>query len=211
MENYVTSSSTQHSPGPPSTRERIVGVAIDLFARQGYGGTSLRNIAEELGITKAAVYHHFHTKEDIAHAVISRALDAQQAMADRLIVAGTDPSAWERALPRVIDIALAERQLLSALERDEDTYAALFAGDPTIGPRLSDPSASFRSLLANPDIDTAVRVRLGCVLGALMGPLVFLADHYHDITGDELRHHLGQAITILLRELPAIAHTNTAD
>ena len=207
----MTASSTKPSPGPPSTRERIVGVAIDLFARQGYGGTSLRNIAEELAITKAAVYHHFRTKEDIAQVIVSRALDAQQAMVDRLIVAGTDPSAWERALPRVIDIAIAERQLLSALERDEDTYADLFAGDPIIGPRLSDPGASFGGLLGNPDIDTAIRVRLGCVLGALMGPLLFLSDHYQDITGDELRHHLNQAITILLHELPTEAHTATAN
>ncbi|MBO0686805.1 MAG: helix-turn-helix transcriptional regulator, partial [Candidatus Dormibacteraeota bacterium] len=38
-----------------STRERILDVALDLFARKGYAETSLREVAAELGITKAAL------------------------------------------------------------------------------------------------------------------------------------------------------------
>ena len=81
-------------------RERIIDVAIDLFARQGYQGTSLRHLAERLGISKAAVYHHYRAKDDIARVVIRRALDAIADMSDRLVVAGTDPAAWQRALGR---------------------------------------------------------------------------------------------------------------
>ncbi|MCF7548154.1 TetR/AcrR family transcriptional regulator [Pseudonocardia sp. WMMC193] len=47
------------------TRSQIRGVALELFAEQGYDKTSLREIAERLGITKAAVYYHFKTKEEI--------------------------------------------------------------------------------------------------------------------------------------------------
>ncbi len=47
------------------TRERIRAVAMELFSEQGYDNTSLREIAERLGITKAALYYHFKTKEDI--------------------------------------------------------------------------------------------------------------------------------------------------
>ncbi|MEU4653325.1 TetR/AcrR family transcriptional regulator [Streptomyces sp. NPDC023723] len=195
--------STKAAATPASTRERVVEAAIDLFARQGYGGTSLRHIAEALGITKAAVYHHFHTKDDIARVVVGRALEAQEGMVDRLLVAGTDPAAWQRALPRVIDIALGQRQLLYALERDEDTYRALFADDPAIGPSLQNEGAPLAGLLADPGVDPAVRVRLGCVLGAVLGPLTFLSDHYQDVPGDQLRHHLNQAIAVLLQDLPA--------
>jgi AcrR family transcriptional regulator len=50
----------------PSTRERIQQTAIALFSEHGYEHTSLREIAEHLGVTKAALYYHFKTKEDIA-------------------------------------------------------------------------------------------------------------------------------------------------
>ncbi|WP_277605449.1 TetR/AcrR family transcriptional regulator [Glycomyces sp. L485] len=50
----------------PSTRERIQRTAIALFSEHGYERTSLREIAEHLGVTKAALYYHFKTKEDIA-------------------------------------------------------------------------------------------------------------------------------------------------
>ncbi|NGO14848.1 TetR/AcrR family transcriptional regulator [Streptomyces sp. HC44] len=47
------------------TRQRIQDVALELFAEQGYEKTSLREIAERLDVTKAALYYHFKTKEDI--------------------------------------------------------------------------------------------------------------------------------------------------
>lgn len=47
------------------TREKIQQVALELFAEQGYDKTSLREIAERLSVTKAALYYHFRTKEDI--------------------------------------------------------------------------------------------------------------------------------------------------
>jgi AcrR family transcriptional regulator len=47
------------------TRERIQSVALELFAEQGYEKTSLREIAGRLSVTKAALYYHFKSKEDI--------------------------------------------------------------------------------------------------------------------------------------------------
>lgn len=49
----------------PDTRARIQTVALDLFTEQGYDATSLREIAERLGVTKAALYYHFKSKEEI--------------------------------------------------------------------------------------------------------------------------------------------------
>lgn len=53
-----------------NTRERIQSVALQLFAEQGYESTSMRQIAEQLGFTKAALYYHFASKEDIVRALI---------------------------------------------------------------------------------------------------------------------------------------------
>src|ERR1700728_3994702 len=61
--------------GPPeasSTRERILNVALDLFTEKGFDGASLREIAERLGVTKAAIYYHFASKDDILMALHMR-------------------------------------------------------------------------------------------------------------------------------------------
>jgi AcrR family transcriptional regulator len=53
-----------------NTRSRIQEIAIRLFTERGYEATSLREIAEELGFTKAALYYHFKTKEEIVESLI---------------------------------------------------------------------------------------------------------------------------------------------
>src|ERR1044071_4677741 len=53
-----------------TARARIQEVALDLFIEEGYDKTSLREIAERLGVTKAALYYHFPTKEDIVASMV---------------------------------------------------------------------------------------------------------------------------------------------
>jgi AcrR family transcriptional regulator len=52
------------------TRERIIDVAAKMFSTRGYAATSIRDIAEELGVTKAALYYHFTSKDEILHALV---------------------------------------------------------------------------------------------------------------------------------------------
>src|SRR4051812_17042250 len=74
------------------TRDRIQAVALDLFADQGYDQTSLREIAERLDLTKAALYYHFNTKEDIVVSLF----DALLADLDEIIAwLGDQPSTPE--------------------------------------------------------------------------------------------------------------------
>jgi AcrR family transcriptional regulator len=58
------------------TRERIKTVALELFTEHGYEQTSLREIAERLGVTKAALYYHFKSKEEIVGAFVEDRLAA---------------------------------------------------------------------------------------------------------------------------------------
>jgi AcrR family transcriptional regulator len=62
------------SPRRTDTRERAVAVALELFNDKGYEQTALREVAERLGITKAALYYHFPSKEALLEAVV----DSQQ-------------------------------------------------------------------------------------------------------------------------------------
>lgn len=75
-----------------NTRQRIQDVALELFSEHGYEKTSLREIAEKLGVTKAALYYHFKTKEDI---VISLFQDLARPI-DELI-------AWAEEQPRTLE------------------------------------------------------------------------------------------------------------
>ncbi|HEX6234136.1 MAG TPA: TetR/AcrR family transcriptional regulator, partial [Jiangellaceae bacterium] len=56
------------------TRERILEVALDLFGTYGYEGTSIRDISDRMGITKAAVYYHFPSKESLLAEVLAPAM-----------------------------------------------------------------------------------------------------------------------------------------
>lgn len=55
-----------------NTRERIMEQALALFARSGYSGTSMSEIAAQVGVTKAALYKHFAGKQEILNAILAR-------------------------------------------------------------------------------------------------------------------------------------------
>jgi AcrR family transcriptional regulator len=91
------------------TRERIKAVALELFTEQGYEKTSLREIAERLNVTKAALYYHFKSKDEIVSSFVEDRLERM----DELI-------AWAESQPAT----LATRQALIAQYAD-----AMFAGE----------------------------------------------------------------------------------
>ncbi|MET8311663.1 TetR/AcrR family transcriptional regulator [Micromonospora sp. NPDC005173] len=62
------------------TRERIKVVALELFTEQGYEKTSLREIAERLNVTKAALYYHFKSKDDIVASFVEERLERMDAL-----------------------------------------------------------------------------------------------------------------------------------
>jgi AcrR family transcriptional regulator len=68
----------------PETRARILDAARALFAEQGYAGTSVRDLAEVLGITKAALYYHFPGKAEILLALVEPGLAELDAIAARV-------------------------------------------------------------------------------------------------------------------------------
>ncbi|TDD80711.1 TetR/AcrR family transcriptional regulator [Actinomadura rubrisoli] len=94
------------------TRQRIQDVALELFLERGYDQTSLREIAERLDVTKAALYYHFRTKEDIVSGLLA---DLGRPI-DELI-------AWGRDQPRTLET---RRELLRRLNESLETGAPFF-------------------------------------------------------------------------------------
>jgi AcrR family transcriptional regulator len=99
-----------------AAQTRVLDAALSLIAEHGVGGTSLQMIADAIGVTKAAVYHQFRTKEQIVIALTERELGGLE---EALEAAEADPSrARELLLDRVIDVAIERRGAASTLQFD---------------------------------------------------------------------------------------------
>jgi len=72
----------------------VLRAAIELFNRKGYDATSIGDVAEELGVTKSAVYHHVPSKEHLLSAALDEALAGLEAAVDAAVEA--EGSAYER-------------------------------------------------------------------------------------------------------------------
>ena len=91
-------------PVRSAAQQRILDAALTLIADHGVGGTSLQMIADTIGVTKAAVYHQFKTKDEIVIALTERELGR---LDDALAAAEAEksrPRAREVLLTRVIDM-----------------------------------------------------------------------------------------------------------
>src|SRR5260370_8261901 len=76
----------EHGPDRGDTRSRLRQLALEMFAEQGYEKTSLREIAERVGVAKAALYYYFKSKEDAVRSVV----EDYMAQIDDLIAWGKD-------------------------------------------------------------------------------------------------------------------------
>ncbi len=109
----------------PSSRDKILDVAEALFARRGYAGIGLREVADTSGLSKSSLFHHFRSKEQLYHEVILRVLLRIRERFEANVVPDDSPRAQlERWLEELID-TLAEhptaaRLLLRSLFEEED-------------------------------------------------------------------------------------------
>src|ERR1700753_60244 len=110
------------------TRERILEVAQDLFTDQGYEKTSLRDIAERLQITKAALYYYFQRKEDILVELHLRLHTLGESIIAEL-EAAPDGAArvaiWPRLANEMIDFMVDNRELLLLHNRNRSAFESL--------------------------------------------------------------------------------------
>jgi AcrR family transcriptional regulator len=89
-------------------KERIQQVAIELFTEQGYDKTSLREIAERLEVSKAALYYHFKSKEEILRSIT-----------EALVGAVNELIEWGESQPRFVDSRKEFLRRISTLIADQ--------------------------------------------------------------------------------------------
>jgi AcrR family transcriptional regulator len=179
-----------------ATRERILDVALELFNEQGYDKTSLREIAERLGITKAALYYHFERKEDIflelhlrLHALGRHLIERFDSFADDAEAA----AAWPRLLDEFIDQIVANRELFLLHQRNHGALEQL-ADNPRHRAESEDVEQRIRRFVANPSVPLAQRVRIACSLGAVFGSLMGADVLFGEATAEEVARHVREAV-----------------
>jgi AcrR family transcriptional regulator len=116
----VTSTDAVRFGAIPRTaaQTRVLLAARDLFADHGVSGTSLQMIADAMGVTKAAVYHQFKTKDEIIIAVTEMQLARLEAAVEDAEAAQDRPQARELLLNRVIEMAVEQRRMVGVMQSD---------------------------------------------------------------------------------------------
>lgn len=112
-----------------ASRDKILDAAEVLFARRGFAGVGLREVAESAGLGKSSLFHHFRSKTELYAAVVGRILDLFDHKLTAALAAGGDPLArFERWLDGVVDTLAqhptAARLLLRSLFEDDDLSGA---------------------------------------------------------------------------------------
>jgi AcrR family transcriptional regulator len=151
----------------PGTVERIQRAALILFLRQGYQRTALREIADELAFTKAALYYHYRSKEDLLQAV----LDPLLSDLERLVEGTVPPTARERFLAAYLEVLMRHRILVQYLANDG---AAVLNSD--VGPRLLRIRSAVEALIVGSSPSLTERMRSAAALGALQAALAVVRE-----------------------------------
>ena len=148
---------------------RIAHLALARFRVGGFVGTSIADLAGALGVSKAAIYYHYRSKDALLHRLIDPLLDA----IDTCIQAHTTPAAPAQTrtarplLGAYLTVLLAHREAIPLVATD---VAVL--NHPSIGPRLRAQNQQLQSLLTAPDTSALARLRAEAALGAIWRPLI---------------------------------------
>jgi AcrR family transcriptional regulator len=166
------------------TRERIQSVALELFAEQGYEKTSLREIAERLGVTKAALYYHFKSKEDIVGSLVEDYFGQIDALID-----------WGRGQPRTAEVrGTVLSRYFGIVEEGSEVFRMLQQNQAAVsslasakhrGELFRERMDGLVGILTGPEAPLAGQIRAGVALASISFGCMFFADRAAE--PDELR------------------------
>ncbi|WP_432563383.1 TetR/AcrR family transcriptional regulator [Kineococcus sp. SYSU DK003] len=164
-------------------RQRLHEAALRLFVEHGVSGTSLQMIADEVGVTKAAVYYHYKTKDDLVVGVVGPFLDRVFDILEQARRKRSHRARVEAVLEGLVDLIVEVRRLY-----------VVAAVDPVIAhlqenyPRMRQISSEMLEVLAGEGADDESRVRVVFFLSGMVGPIG--DESCRDIDDDVLRSML---------------------
>ena len=172
-------------------------MALDLFTEQGFDGTSLRQIAEQLGVTKAALYYHFESKDSILMALHLRLHEFGK---DALLRMGEGPvtlELWGELLDQIVDQMLAQRKIFLMHERNQAALEKLHRNDHDA--EHEDIQNRCRQVLADIRTPLEDRVRMAASMGVVFSSLFLSGDAFSSTTNEELGNLLRTILHAVLR------------
>jgi AcrR family transcriptional regulator len=169
----------------PGSRQRFIDVAVQLFTQHSFAGTSLQMIADELGVTKAAVYHHFHTREELLTAVVEPLVEELRTVVEEAEALRGRQARAERMLTGFVDIVVRHQGLTAVLSGDPGAIEMLRSH-----PELSGVIDRQVKLLADVEPGPGGMVKAAVVLA---GTARAIGPELLDLDADTLRHHLTEA------------------
>jgi AcrR family transcriptional regulator len=184
---------------PRSTRERILDIALELFVDRGYDATSLRDIAERLGTTKAALYYHFERKQDIfleLHLRFHELARGPLAELEALDAQGRI-DAWPGLVDRFGEEIIAHRELILLHQRNATAFRQLEADDVHEAEN-ADLQRRIRGVLDDPGIPLDRRVRMIGSIGLVLTIILSSDSMFADASLPELAEHARAAARDLL-------------
>jgi len=177
-----------------TAREKILDAAEQLFARRGFAGVGLSEIAEAVGLGKSSLFHHFRGKADLYAAVLGHIFEGIELALMRTLAAGGSPvERLDRWLDTIIDV-LGQRPswarlLLRSLFEDDELTGSLEeekAANQTLKRILDSAGALLREGMARGELRAA---SIPHTLQSLIGLIV-----YHFASGDFGAELLGRPV-----------------
>ena len=175
-----------------AAQSRIIEAALDLFTEHGVSGTSLQMIADALGVTKAAVYHQYNTKDEIVLAVAQVVLVRLEAAVNAAEAERSRSRGREVLITEMINLAVERRRMAGFLQRDPVML------------RFLENHAPFRRVMVrvnrllmgdatHPRARVQAATLAAAIAGAVIHPLVL------DLDDESLRSELSKQLRKLLR------------
>src|SRR5262245_61042090 len=173
--NAVAAGPLRSASSYTAPKARIIEAALGLFAEHGVSGTSLQMIADSIGVSKAAVYQQYNTKDEIILAVAEVVVTRLDAAATAAEAERSRSRAREVLIAKMIDLAVETRRMASILQQDPVMVRFLDEHEPfrLVFERLN-------RLMMGGVSDPQARVRAAMLIagigGAVIHPLVLDLD-----------------------------------
>lgn len=176
-------------------RSAIRDVALELFSQRGYEKASLREIAERLGMTKAALYYHYPSKQALLLAILEPLVGEWKTVADKAETLPHNGPNVRLVLRECLDVLLRYRPIAGMFTRDA---SAVFEAIGPLYHDILDVSQRVHTWLAGPSPAPADRIR-AVAATEVMGTALGWSPIVGDVADNELRDVLLESAVAVLR------------
>jgi len=180
------------------TRDEVLDIAAEIFARNGYRATNLTRVAERLNVTRQALYYHFASKSEILAALFNKLMSALEQAATEA-AEGVEPSARFDAMLRAhMSVIIAKADLAAILLHERAEIARIDGVDAAARRRVYSQQF-FDAYAAGADAGTLRELEPRATVNAVLGAVNAVSWWYrpaehatHDESADALFALLSQ-------------------